>query len=186
MDRLYWQLQGDPAPEPVTEVRLVPEAVESLADHGEGLWGSARDDQVERGVARLQGMLGPEEVLAPAVQGGRGPRERQSLSPWGERRDDAARPPLPWPGSIPPPAPARVFAEPRPAVVLRRRPADGAGRRPRLLSAPPALLTVDGAGPMRVEAWAGPWPIDELWWDPAGPARSPASRSSAWTAAPGC
>ena len=35
------------------------------------------------------------------------------------------------------------------------------------LSAPPALLTVDGAGPLRVEAWAGPWPIDELWWDPA-------------------
>jgi protein ImuB len=59
-----------------------------------------------------------------------------------------------------------VFAEPRPAEVRdadrRTVLVDGRG----LLSAPPALLTVDGAGPLRVEAWAGPWPIDELWWDP--------------------
>ena len=39
IDRIYWQLQGDPAPEPVCELRLLPESVESLADHGEGLWG---------------------------------------------------------------------------------------------------------------------------------------------------
>ncbi|HLL63546.1 MAG TPA: DNA polymerase Y family protein, partial [Propionibacteriaceae bacterium] len=166
IDRLYWQLQGDPAPEPVTAVRLVPVAVESLADHGEGLWGGTRDDQVERGIARLQGMLGPEEVLAPAVQGGRGPRDRQSLTPWGERRADGRDARLPWPGSIPPPAPARVFAEPRPAEVhdadRRTVLVDGRG----LLSAPPATLAVDGGGPLPVEAWAGPWPIDELWWDP--------------------
>ena len=70
IDRIYWQLQGDPAPEPVCELRLLPESVESLADHGEGLWGSALNEHVERGIARLQGMLGPEEVLAPSLQGG--------------------------------------------------------------------------------------------------------------------
>ncbi|HZA73327.1 MAG TPA: DNA polymerase Y family protein [Propionibacteriaceae bacterium] len=166
IDRLYWQLQGGPFPEPVTAVRLVPEAVESLADHGEGLWGGTRDDQVERGIARLQGMLGPEEVLAPAVQGGRSPRDRQSLTPWGERRGAGRDPRLPWPGSIPPPAPARVFAEPQSAEVLdadrRTVLVDGRG----LLSAAPAVLAVDGTEPLQVEAWAGPWPIDELWWDP--------------------
>ena len=80
--------------------------------------GRARDEQVERGIARLQGMLGPEEVLAPALQGGRSPRDRQLLSPWGERRADQRPQGLPWPGSIPPPAPARVFAAPVPAAVL--------------------------------------------------------------------
>jgi len=59
-----------------------------------------------------------------------------------------------------------VFAEPRPAEVhdadRRTVLVDGRG----LLSAPPATLAVDGAGPLPVEAWAGPWPIDELWWDP--------------------
>ena len=29
IDRIYWQLQGDPAPEPVSELRLIPESVES-------------------------------------------------------------------------------------------------------------------------------------------------------------
>jgi protein ImuB len=36
-----------------------------------------------------------------------------------------------------------------------------------LLSAPPELIGVDSATPVVIEAWAGPWPIDELWWDPA-------------------
>ena len=36
--------------------------------------GQRLDEQVERGIARLQGMLGPEEVLAPALQGGGSPR----------------------------------------------------------------------------------------------------------------
>jgi protein ImuB len=168
VDRLYWQLQGDPAPDPVREVRFVPETVESMSDHGEGLWGSAADERVERGVARLQGMLGPEEVLAPAVQGGRGPRERQSLTPWGERATSSRPAGWPWPGSIPPPAPARVFPEPQAALVT------GADGRPvavtdrGLVTGDPALFTVDRMSPpTRVQAWAGPWPIDELWWDPA-------------------
>ncbi len=118
VDRLYWQLQGDPSPEPVETVRLIPESVESLADHGEGLWGSAPDERIERGVARLQGMLGPEQVLAPSLQGGRSPRQRQLLTPWGERSGPRRSTSLPWPGSIPPPAPSRVFPEPMPAAVL--------------------------------------------------------------------
>ncbi|HEU5486651.1 MAG TPA: DNA polymerase Y family protein, partial [Microlunatus sp.] len=118
VDRVFWQLQGDPAPEPVCEIRLVPETVESLGDHGDGLWGSVTDDRVERGVARLQGMLGPEAVVAPVVQGGRGPAQRQAPVPWGERVEGLRPASLPWPGSIPPPAPTRVFRQPQSAVVL--------------------------------------------------------------------
>jgi protein ImuB len=37
------------------------------------------------------------------------------------------------------------------------------------MTAEPARLHTDGSdGPLVVQAWAGPWPIDELWWDPAG------------------
>ena len=168
VDRLYWQLQGDPPPDPVCEVRIVPETVEPMADHGEGLWGSAPDERVERGIARLQGMLGPEEVLAAAVQGGRGPRQRQALTPWGERAPTTRPAGLPWPGSIPPPAPARVFGKPQAALVT------GADGRPvavterGMVTGDPVLFSVDQMSPpTRVQAWAGPWPIDELWWDPA-------------------
>ncbi len=167
VDRLYWQLQGDPAPDPVCEVRIVPETVESVGDHGEGLWGSAPDERVQRGVARLQGMLGPEEVLAPTVQGGRSPRRRQALTPWGERPATARPTALPWPGSIPPPAPARVFAEPQPALVTGSdgRPVAVTARG--LVTGDPVQFSVERmAPPTRVQAWAGPWPIDELWWDP--------------------
>jgi protein ImuB len=172
VDRIYWQLQGDPAPEPVCELRLLPESVESLADHGEGLWGSALNEHVERGIARLQGMLGPEEVLAPSLQGGRSPRDRQLLSPWGERPPSRRNPQLPWPGSIPPPAPARVFATPMPSVVLSQdhRPVRVTSRG--LVTAAPAFISIgvvsidEESELIPIDAWAGPWPIDELWWDP--------------------
>ncbi|HWJ96840.1 MAG TPA: hypothetical protein VNQ33_01705, partial [Acidimicrobiales bacterium] len=32
---------------------------------------------------------------------------------------------------------------------------------------PPVTLTVAGRRPVRLTAWAGPWPVDERWWDPA-------------------
>ena len=166
IDRIYWQLQGDPAPEPVCELRLLPESVESLADHGEGLWGSALNEHVERGIARLQGMLSPEEVLAPSLQGGRSPRDRQLLSPWGDRMPSQHNPKLPWPGAIPPPAPTRVFSTPVPSVVLNddHRPVKITSRG--LVTAAPAFVSIgEGAELMAVDAWAGPWPIDELWWD---------------------
>ena len=172
VDRLYWQLQGDPSPEPVEGIRLIPEAVESLADHGDGLWGSAPDERIERGVARLQGMLGPEQVLSPSLQGGRNPRQRQVLTPWGERGTRHRATDLPWPGSIPPPAPTRVFPEPRPAAVFS---ADGCSvkitDRGAITGEPARLLTDDSADPLVIEAWAGPWPIDELWWEPTGARR---------------
>jgi protein ImuB len=35
-----------------------------------------------------------------------------------------------------------------------------------LLSAPPSRLRVGGGGWVAIAAWAGPWPVDERWWDP--------------------
>jgi protein ImuB len=29
----------------------------------------------------------------------------------------------------------------------------------------PATLAIDGAAPVAVVAWAGPWPAEERWWD---------------------
>ena len=172
VDRIYWQLQGDPAPEPVHELRLVPEAVESVADHGEGLWGSAPDERVQRGVARLQGMLGPDAVVAASVRGGRTSTRRQVTTPWGERAPAGPDARLPWPGSIPPPAPARVFPEPRPATVLT---VDGqplrVTERGGITGAPVRFRPGPETDLVRVEAWAGPWPIEELWWDPVAARR---------------
>ncbi len=179
IDRLHWQLVGSlrvgDIRAAITRVRLTPETVVSEADHADGLWGGT-DARVERGVARVQGMLGQEAVVAPVLQGGRSPADRQALVPWGERSVGLRPRGLPWPGSIPAPAPARVFPTPWEAGVL-----DAAGRSVTVLdrgamTGEPARFR-PGAGEQwqPVAAWAGPWPVDERWWEP-GEARRPMLR----------
>lgn len=174
VDRVHWQLsaRGDASVGPVTAVRFTPEAVEPDAVHADGLWGNADASQVERGVARVQALLGFESVVVPVLQGGRSPADRQARVPWGERPLGLRPRDLPWPGSIPPPAPARVLPEPWPAEVL-----DDGGRvasvtERGVLTGAPARFRACTSGRQatpwaRVAAWAGPWPVEETWWEPA-------------------
>ncbi len=201
VDRVHWQLQSAGSTSgvggslrarkqsgsvraPIDRIRFVPETVEPAAAHGEALWGAASDDLVERGVARVQGMVGFDAVRRPVLQGGRSPSARQALVPWGERAVDLRPADRPWPGSVPGPAPVRVFASPPAAEVV-----DDAGREVRVtdrgvVSGEPRRFRVTGEiagrvggaadGPglpwQPVTAWAGPWPTDEGWWSGgAGP-----------------
>ena len=109
--------------------------------------------------------------------GGRGPHragrsgaaQRQAAVPWGERAEGLRPRSLPWPGSIPPPAPTRVFSQPRPATVVGQDGRSVAVSDRGLVIGEPTRFRPDPAGPvLGVQAWAGPWPIDELWWDPDG------------------
>ncbi|MFG2055804.1 DNA polymerase Y family protein [Micromonospora sp. NPDC048930] len=73
----------------------------------------------------------------------------------------------PWPGRLPPPAPAVVLPTPLLATVH-----DAAGEpvvvSARLaVSAAPARLVVGTGRPAEIVGWAGPWPVDERWWAPA-------------------
>ncbi|GAA1154010.1 DNA polymerase Y family protein [Nocardioides aquiterrae] len=176
VDRLHWQLQGGfkagDVRAPVDRVLFTPLTVVPDAVHADGLWGGT-DERVERGIARVQGMLGHEAVVRPVLQGGRAPRDRQALVPWGERptglRSCSGQGGPPWPGSIPPPAPARVLATPVAAQML------GAGGRSvdvderGSVTAEPARFRPGPAGDWQpVAAWAGPWPVEELWWESPG------------------
>lgn len=175
VDRVHWQLQASPdgtvLGAPVGLVRFVPETVEPAAAHADGLWGGGTDERVDRGVARVQAMLGYDAVLIPVRQGGRGPADRQALVPWGERPTGLRPPEQPWPGSIPGPAPTRVFPEPwgssvttadgRPVAVTERGVVTGEPER---------FHSGATHGWQRIVSWAGPWPVDEQWWseDPSG------------------
>jgi protein ImuB len=148
-DRVHWQLSGQVAAgsatspgsgvtNPVDLVRFTPETVEPVAAHAQGLWGAGTDERVERAIARVQGLLGHGAVAVPTMQGGRSPADQQALVPWGERPTGLRPVEPPWPGSLPPPAPARIFAEPWRAEVV-----DAPGRPVRvdirgIVSAPPA------------------------------------------------
>lgn len=170
VDRVHWQLSATPAGvlvgAPVGLVRFTPEAVEPAAAHADGLWGGGTDELIDRGVAKVQAMLGYDAVVVPVRQGGRAPADRQVLVPWGERPRGLRAPDLPWPGGIPSPAPSRVFAEPWATAVVGPAGQPVAVTDRGVLTAVPARFHTGSApGWQQVDAWAGPWPVEEQWWE---------------------
>jgi protein ImuB len=179
VDRVRWQLQGGVSASGggaqlssgVVEVRLVPESVDPIGDHEEGLFGGGPDERIHHALARVQGMLGRTGVLTGAIGGGRGPADRVTLVPWGERLVHEREPEPPWPGRLPDPAPSTVFDPPRPVTVFSAGGEELALDDRGALTAPPAVMS-SGRATLRVAAWAGPWTTDERWWDPEQASRS--------------
>ena len=70
-----------------------------------------------------------------------------------------------WSGATPMPSPACVFLQPHRAVVVdgSEEPVLVTGRHE--LTGVPARVEVEGYS-YRVESVAGPWPVEERWWDP--------------------
>jgi protein ImuB len=178
--RVRWQLDGwldtgrslGRCSGGVSMLELVPDQV--VADTGLqlGFWGgaSAAGERAVRALARVQALVGADAVLVPEWRGGRSPGEQYRLVPFDTVPPErtavgAAEDGPPWPGRLPAPAPAVVWPEPLLAEVLD---ADGnrvgvGGRG--LISSPPRRCRVDGGPWTTVRAWAGPWCVDERWWD---------------------
>jgi protein ImuB len=175
-ERLRWQLEGwlagtvaEAAPSAgISRLSFRASEVAPAGGHQMGLWGgvSVADRRAVRGLDRLRGMLGPGAVFTGALTGGRGPDDRVALVAWGDTRP-AAEAPKPWPGRHPEPAPALVHRPARRADVRDRTARPVAVSARGRLSAAPAVVSIEG-GPGRraVVAWAGPWLLDERWWDP--------------------
>jgi protein ImuB len=181
VDRIRWQLEGwlhgatrgGPASQRptagITRLRFVPIETVPSGAHQQALWGGpgVAGERAHRALARVQTMLGLGSVVVPAVEGGRGPIDRTQLVPWGEDRVPTREPMQPWPGRLPSPAPSVLIDPPAPVQVL-----DETGHpvviteRGGLLR-PPVRLGVGREFPVAVTSWAGPWPVDERWWDPA-------------------
>jgi protein ImuB len=175
VERVRWQLDGwaqrDTLTAGVALLRLDP--VEVRGDDGVqlGMWGgrTQADDWATRAVARLVALAGEPQVLVPAAQGGRHPHDAYRWVPAvGADLNDAGQrltlSEAPWPGRLPSPSPTVVHSPPRPIEVrdLAGAPVRVSGRG--VVSAPPASVLMAGGGD-DVTAWAGPWPVDERWWD---------------------
>ena len=170
VDRVRWQLQGDAGlGSGVVRVRVSPESVDPVHTHETGLWGSGVDERVHSVLSRVQGMVGHQGVLTPQLAGGRSPAARQLLVPWGDRApaDPIRERGMPWPGTLPDPPPTTVYRAPRPLQVedATGHPVtvDERGR----MSASPAVIVSQTGARRDLTAWAGPWPLEERWWDPA-------------------
>jgi len=182
-DRVRWQLEGwltghairssggsDPVPGPLVRLTLRAEEVTAAGAEQGRLWGGASgaDLRAHRAVQRVQGLIGGEAVLSAALQGGRDIRDQVHLVPWGEDSPPARSTAAPWPGRLPPPAPATVLVSPQLVQVC-----DTDGRKVEVdarlqLSGEPAVVwwpPQDGVErEAAVTGWAGPWPVVQRWW----------------------
>lgn len=173
-DRVRWQLDGwlsnRTAPNrptaAVTLLRLQAVEVVSAGALQLPLWGGLGEEdrlRARRALVRVQGLLGPEAVRVPVLSGGRGPAERITLIPLGDEPVPRADPDLPWPGRLPEPSPAVLLDDPVDLLDAQGNPVRVTGRG--LFSADPARVITHGRDE-RLRWWAGPWPVDERWWDP--------------------
>jgi protein ImuB len=202
-DRVRWQLDGwltsrragaqrpgnqsrragtqRPGPTgPVILLRLEPVEVVSAEALQLPLWGGLGEEdrlRARRALVRVQGLLGPEAVQVPVLSGGRGPTERITLTPLGDEPVPRAAPDRPWPGQLPQPAPTVLLDDPVEILDSQGNPVRVTSRG--MFTAEPFRLDGDRS-PYRGELiwWAGPWPVDERWWEPereqgsSGPPRS--------------
>jgi protein ImuB len=184
VESLRWQLDAwitnDAPTSGVVSVRLSPEQLVVDAGRQAALWGGERDGdrQAQRAVRRVADMNGAESVTVPAWRGDRDPArsfefvrsdtvdlERRAA---GDTRDLAARD---WRGALPSPSPSIVFdtADASPGATTQIGVLDAAGRAVTVdarhaMSGEPARVRI-GDDTFVVVAWAGPWPLEERWWD---------------------
>lgn len=155
----------------IVRLRLIPDDVRLDGGRQIGFWGgeTEADDTAVRSVARLSALLGADAVTVPEWRGGRD--QPFVLVPaagvdWSERAERVSGGTRggPWPGRLPAPSPARQHVPPQPIEVIdesgRRLVVSGRG----LVSGRPDRIEHDGRR-VPVVAWAGPWPIEERWWD---------------------
>ncbi|MGO4782311.1 DNA polymerase Y family protein [Cryobacterium sp. W22_MBD10_FK3] len=190
IDRVRWQLQGEGRADSglaaaVVRVVFSPDQVDAVANHEDGLWGTGPDERIHHALTRVQGLVGHAGVVTAAIGAGRMLADRQRWVPWGDdvagspgtgRGRSSGRTPggraQPWSGSLRDVFPATVFRGRRPVTLVaadgRAVAVDDRGGldgEPQRFS--PERLS-DGATRndlRRVQAWAGPWPVFERWWD---------------------
>jgi protein ImuB len=175
-DRVRWQLEGwastrafgDISAGGIIQLRLEPAETVAAGIYQEGLWGGLGElgERAVRAITRVQSLLGQKAVVAAVPNGGYGPADRIHLVPWGDERAAVRESSAPWPGHLPAPSPATVLTERESAAVTD---ADGhpVGVTSRAaVTAAPTTVSYGGGPAAPVVGWAGPWPVEERWWDP--------------------
>ncbi|MFC5338578.1 DNA polymerase Y family protein [Leucobacter denitrificans] len=169
--RIRWQAgslesgTGERTGAGVAVVHLSPIRIDRAASHEPGLWTSGPDERIHHHLSRAQGLLGPSGVGTTVLAGGRLLRDRQLFVPWGVAAH-GARPPGPWPGSLPFSQPSLVFSSPLRAQLLGAAGTTIGIDEDDLLTENPHSLSVEHSKiPGQVQSWSKPWPIRERWWE---------------------
>lgn len=175
-ERVRWQMEAWIATRGLTSgvvlLRYSPVGLRAREGRQLGLWGGSTqaDEWAARAVERLTTMLGADAVRVAQWRGGRDVSEAFALTPAAvvdmERRaETAVVKEAAWSGALPTPSPSIVYDEPLLAVVndVNGCVVSVGGRHE--LNAAPAQVVI-GRHVYTVMSWAGPWPVEERWWDP--------------------
>lgn len=178
-ERIRWQMEGwvtarGPTGGPTSGIvvmRLIPLELRPFEGRQVGLWGAAAaaDETAHRATAALVQLLGADAVRVPEWRGGRDPSEAFVRTPASlvdlDRREAAVIEERRWRGALPSPSPTRVYDTPIPVDVIDRNGVGVSVSGRHELSAVPARVVIDRRA-HDIVSWAGPWPVEECWWDP--------------------
>jgi protein ImuB len=133
-------------------------------------WGEPREPTRPGGPAGSTSKSQTGSARTGTSKARRSPARRSRLVPAkpGPAKDGTP----PWPGHLPGLAPAVVHQPPLPAQVTDESgdPVSVGSRG--TASARPTRLMIGSGKPMAISAWAGPWPLEERWWDAGGRRRA--------------
>ncbi len=156
----------------LVRVQLIADEVRTDTARQLRLWGGSTqtDEIATQAIGRLSELLGSSAVQVAKWQGGRDLLDSYELvsATHSQTIDSASSSDQmttqKWRGALPNPSPSVVYAEPIQVQIN-----DQFGKllsvnaRHELSSSP--VVVVIGSTRYKVNSWAGPWPVEERWWD---------------------
>ncbi|MEI8022796.1 MAG: DNA polymerase Y family protein [Actinomycetota bacterium] len=156
----------------LVRVQLIADEVRTDTARQLRLWGGSTqtDETATQAIGRLSELLGSSAVQVAKWQGGRDILDSYQLvsathaQTIGNANSHEQIPAQKWRGALPNPSPSVVYSEPIQVQIN-----DQFGKLLSVsarheLSASPVSVII-GSTHYKVNSWAGPWPVEERWWD---------------------
>lgn len=176
-----WQIESWQIKAPISGLQLIADEVRTDTARQLKLWGGATqsDETAAQAVGRLTELLGSNSVQVAKWQGGRDLQDAyqfvsvlhsqvahsEQITTQAKKLSVQSSPqPKFWRGSLPTPSPSVVFADPPEVQVVDKNQNLLRVSARHELSAEPAYL-LKGEARHKIVSWAGPWPVEEKWWD---------------------
>ena len=168
-----WQIESWQIKDALVRIQLIADEVRTDTARQLKLWGGVTqiDEMANQAIGRLTELLGSTAVQLVKWQGGRDLQDNHQLvsaSHFQPRQNElnasAVKPQ--WRGALPTPSPSVVYFEPQLVKVVDKDKNLLRVSARHELSAEPAQIIISQQS-YKIISWAGPWPIEEKWWDTA-------------------
>ena len=169
-----WQLEAWLVATGLARVQLIADEVRADTARQLKLWGGTTqtDETATQAIGRLSELLGSSAVQIAKWQGGRDLLDSYELvsathvqtidSANSDKQSTVAK----WRGALPTPSPSVVYNEPVQVQINDQYGKLLSVSARHELSASPVVVII-GTTSYKVISWAGPWPVEERWWDTA-------------------